>query len=87
LLLLYTLLRSTIRLRAKSINDKSFARAFMLILHIVLVVFIVDAFKIDYLRNRIYIFFIWYIFGLIAATHNIIVSENRKLESRVVKGS
>ncbi len=84
LLLLFTLLRSTIRLRAVSMFDKSFPRTIMLILHIMLVIFMIDQFKIDYMRNLLYIYFIWFIFGLIAAAHNVIMSEERQAEEAAV---
>jgi O-antigen ligase len=78
LLLLYTLLRSSIKLKATSMYDESFPRALMLVLHVMMVIFMVDELKIDYLRNYLYIYFIWFFFGLIAATHNVIVDQQRR---------
>lgn len=77
LILLYKLLMATVRARARSMFDPSFVRALMLILHIDLVIFIIDEFKIDYLRNDTYVYFVWFLFGVIAATYNVIRSESR----------
>jgi O-antigen ligase len=78
LLLLYILLRATIRARAQSMFDPSFPKALMLILHIDLVIFMIDEIKIDYLRNHIYVYFIWFLFGAIAATYNVVRNESRE---------
>jgi O-antigen ligase len=78
LILLYKLLMATIRARARSMFDPSFSRALMLVLHIDLVIFMIDEIKIDYLRNNIYIYFIWFLFGAIAATYNVVQTESRE---------
>jgi O-antigen ligase len=49
--------------------------AFMKILNVSLVIFIIDQMKIDYLRNTIYLYFVWFFFGLIAATRNMILEK------------
>jgi len=51
--------------------------AFMKVLNVSLVIFIIDQMKIDYLRNTIYLYFVWFFFGLIAATRNIILEKER----------
>ncbi len=75
--LLVKLLWATVKVKANSLYDKSFARALMMVLHVNLVIFIIDEIKIDYLRNPTYVYFIWYIFGLICATYHVAVSEVR----------
>jgi O-antigen ligase len=58
-----------------SIVRSSFPEALMKALHVSLVIFIIDQIKIDYLRNDIYMYFVWFFFGLIAATRNVIRSD------------
>lgn len=75
LFLLYRLMRSTFLSLKYSLVTAQFPQSFMKVLHICLVIFIIDQIKIDYLRNDIYTFFIWTLFGLIAATRNIILKS------------
>jgi len=63
--------------RALGLQEPSFSRSFMLALHVMLLVFLVDELKIDYLRNPIYMYFPWMLLGLIAATHRIIQRQER----------
>jgi O-antigen ligase len=53
------------------LDDPSYARAYLLIAHVQLVLFIVDQTKIDFLRNGIYQFQIWLLFANIAAASRI----------------
>lgn len=70
-------------IKASSLGIKSsllyspFPEAFMKVLHVCLVMFLLDQIKIEYLRNDIYVYFIWFFFGLIAATRNIILKRER----------
>jgi len=48
---------------------------FMKVMHVVLIIFIIDQIKIDYLRNEIYIYSVWLLFGLLVATKNIIARQ------------
>jgi len=68
---------STIRFKA-SIVSSPFPDAFSKVLHVVLVMFLFDQLKIEYLRNYIYIYFVWFLFGVIVATKNIIVDKERE---------
>ena len=62
--LLYRLLRDTLLGWHASLVESSFSEAFMKILHVCLIMFLVDQIKIEYIRNNIYVFFIWLFFGL-----------------------
>ncbi len=64
--------------RAVSLQEASYARSLMLALHVMLLVFLVDEIKIDYLRNPVYLFFPWLLMGLIVATHRIIRNQDRE---------
>jgi hypothetical protein len=59
--------------RSSLVRD-SFPEAFMKVLNVSLVIFIIDQIKIDYLRSTIYVYFVAFFFGLIAATRKIILS-------------
>ncbi|MGD1047193.1 MAG: O-antigen ligase family protein [Candidatus Krumholzibacteriaceae bacterium] len=61
-------------IRSSIVRD-TFPEAFMKVLHVLIVMFIIDQIKIEYLRNDIYMYFIWFFFGLIAATRNVIRSN------------
>lgn len=65
---------SSIGFRSSLVHD-SFPEALMKVLHVSLVIFIIDQIKVDYLRSTIYIYFVWFFFGMIAATRNIIRSN------------
>ncbi len=69
------LLVVSFRDRAAGLQEPSFPRSFMLALHVMLLVFLVDELKIDYLRNPIYMYYPWLLMGLIAATHRIIQQQ------------
>jgi len=66
---------SFIGFRSSLVRD-SFPEALMKVLHVSLVIFIIDQIKIDYLRSTIYMYFVWFFFGMIAATRNIIRSTH-----------
>ncbi len=48
-----------------------YSRAFLLVSHVQLVVFMIDEVKIEYLRNSIYQFEVWVMFAVLVATHRI----------------
>ncbi len=75
--LLVRLFKASLAGYRKSLLRSPFSEGFMKVLHVTLVIFIVDQIKIDYLRNNIYMYFVWIVFGLIAATRNIIRDEVR----------
>ena len=73
------LLFLSVRERAPHLSDGSYPRALMLTLSVMMVVFLVDQTKIDYLRNPIYQYYPWMIMGLIAATHRILRQQEARL--------
>ena len=78
LLLLYRLVKtSSMRFRS-SIVSASLPLAFMKVLNVWLVMFMVDQIKIEYLRNNIYIYYVWLFFALIPATRNVILKMERE---------
>lgn len=77
LFLLVRLVKATLPGYGSSLTRSPLPLAFMKVLHVSLVIFIVDQIKIDYLRNEIYEYFIWLFFALIAATAAIIRKETR----------
>ncbi|MBN2070235.1 MAG: O-antigen ligase family protein [Candidatus Krumholzibacteriota bacterium] len=68
---------SMIRFKA-SIVSSPFPDAFSKVLHVMLVMFLFDQIKIEYLRNYIYIYFVWLLFGIIVAAKNIIVEKEKE---------
>jgi hypothetical protein len=55
---LWTLLRIT-RPMTDDLRDPDYARAYLTIAHVQLVVFMINEFKIEYLRNDVYQFVVW----------------------------
>jgi O-antigen ligase len=82
--LLFVLMKASVKLRARSLFDRDFPRVVMMMLHVDMVIFAVDELKIDFLRNDRYIYFVWTLFALVAATRNIIVERDRQ---RALEGS
>jgi hypothetical protein len=80
LLLIYRLVKSSLTGVHTSLTTSPFPEALMKILHVVLFIFLFDQIKIEYLRNAKYTYFIWFFFGLIIATHNIIIKQRRESE-------
>jgi hypothetical protein len=78
LLLIYRLVKSSLTGVHTSLTTSPFPEALMKILHVVLFIFLFDQIKIEYLRNAKYTYFIWFFFGLIIATHNIIMKQRRE---------
>ncbi len=53
------------------LRDANYARAYLLIAHVQLVVFLVDQLKIDFLRNPTYPFQVWLLFAYIVSAHRL----------------
>jgi O-antigen ligase len=53
------------------LKDPNYARAYLSIAHVQLVVFIVDQVKIDFLRNPIYPYQVWLLFAFVVAAHRL----------------
>jgi hypothetical protein len=81
---LFRLLRTSFAGFGSSLVNSPFSHALMKILHVWLIMFIIDQMKIDYIRNDIYMYYIWLFFGMIAATGNVIRREN---EQRAATGA
>jgi hypothetical protein len=75
------IIRSTFSGVRASLATSPFPEALMKILHVMAVVFLFDQIKIEYLRNSKYTYFIWFMFGLIIATHNIIIRQRSEREN------
>jgi hypothetical protein len=69
---LYRLLRMSVVSIGASLVSSPFPHALMKTLHVCLLMFVLDQLKVEYLRNNIYTYFIWLLFGLMAATYNIL---------------
>lgn len=78
LFLLYKLFKASLPGIKSSIVSSPFPEAFLKVLHVCLVIFVIDQIKIEYLRNINYVYFIWLLFGLIAASRNIIMQKERE---------
>src|SRR5258708_18945584 len=63
------------RVRAGSLGDGTYIEGATVAARVILVMFMVDQLKIDYLRNGIYGYFIWFLFGLIMAVGNVARAE------------
>jgi O-antigen ligase len=68
--ILQRLWRAT-RHAASSMGDPDYARGLLLALQGMLVLFVIDQIKIDYLRNPVYAYWVWIFFGLIVAADRI----------------
>jgi hypothetical protein len=75
LFLIVKIIKSTLSGVRASIVTSPFPEALMKILHVMIIIFLFDQIKIEYLRNIKYTYFVWFMFGLIIATHNIIIKQ------------
>lgn len=78
LFFVYRLVRMSAASVRSSLVHSPFPEALLKVLHVCLIMFIVDQIKIEYLRNSIYIYFIWLMFGLMAATYKIMQKNARE---------
>lgn len=76
--LIYRLIKATVSGLKASILTSPFPEALMKIMHVLIAIFLFDQIKIEYLRNSRYTYFIWFFFGLIIATHNIINKQKNE---------
>jgi O-antigen ligase len=72
--LLYSLWKAT-KPRAASLGSGTFVEGATLLMRVMLVTFMVDQIKIEYLRNERYAFFVWFLFGLMVAVDRIAKRE------------
>jgi len=81
LYLMVNIIRATLSGVKASITTSPFPEALMKILHVMIIIFLFDQIKIEYLRNYKYTYFIWFMFGLVIATYNIILKNRAESES------
>lgn len=74
------LVKSSMASLGASISRSSFSESFLKVLHVILIMFLFDQIKIEYLRNVTYLYFVWLFFGLIAATKNIVEAKKKEPE-------
>lgn len=80
LFLMYRIVKATLPGIKASLGESSYPLALMKIFHVVILIFMLDQIKIEYLRNKIYTFFIWALFALVISTYNIIMKERKEIE-------
>jgi O-antigen ligase len=71
------------RFHAPNLGNKSYAGGLLLALQAMLLLFVVDQIKIDYIRSTIYPYWVWLFFGLIVATSRIARQEIQEQEQPV----
>jgi O-antigen ligase len=77
LFLLWRLWKASSIAFGSSVLRSAYPDALLLVLNVSFFIFVIDQIKIDYPRNDLYMYFVWIVFGLIAATRNIIVRRER----------
>jgi hypothetical protein len=78
LFFVYRLVRMSAASVRSSLVHSPFPEALLKVLHVCLIMFILDQIKIEYLRNGIYVYFIWLMFGMMAATYKIMQKNARE---------
>jgi hypothetical protein len=76
---MYRLMRMSAKSIAVSLKSSPLPQAFLKVLHVCLIMFLIDQIKVEYLRNNIYTYFVWLLFGLTAANYSI-MQERAKAE-------
>lgn len=71
LFIMFRLYRSSLRYAARRLRDPRFSRSALLVMNTVLVIFLIDQIKLEYLRHEVYQFFVWSLFGLLVAAVNV----------------
>jgi O-antigen ligase len=72
--ILWSLFRQT-RWHGETLRDASFSSASLLLLRAMLVLFVVDQIKIEFVRNPVYPYVVWLFFGLIIANGRIVAEQ------------
>ncbi len=80
---LVTLIRMSVRYMSPRTGVHSFSTDLLAIIHVQLVVFALDAIKINFQRNAMYFFLIWLVFGMCAACYR--VAAARTAEARAAQ--
>jgi O-antigen ligase len=74
------LLRMTLRYMSARTGIATFSTDLLVVMHVQIVIFLIDAYKIDYQRSSIYFLMLWLVFGMAAACYR--VAERRTAEIR-----
>jgi O-antigen ligase len=72
--ILWTLWRQT-RWHGETLRDSSFSAGSLLCLRAMLILFVVDQIKIEFVRNPVYPFVVWLFFGLIVANGRLVAEK------------
>jgi O-antigen ligase len=72
LFLMYRLYRGSKKYAAAELTDPHFSKSLLLVMNTVVVIFLIDQIKLEYLRHEAYQFFIWALFGLLVAAVKIV---------------
>ncbi len=81
LFFIWRIIRSSMAGVGASLASSPFPEALMKVLHVIVIIFLFDQLKIEYLRNSNYTYFIWFLFGLVIITHNVILTRGDERES------
>jgi hypothetical protein len=81
LFFMYRIVKTTISGVKTSLLTSSFPEGLMKIMHVIIVIFLFDQIKIEYLRNSIYTYYIFFLFALVISTYNIMQKQKRKRAS------
>jgi hypothetical protein len=72
---IYRIIKSTLVGVKASLVTSPFPEALMKILHVIIIIFLIDQIKIEYVRNNTYTYYVWILFGLVIVTYNIIIKQ------------
>jgi hypothetical protein len=68
---LITLIRMSVRYMSPRTGIRSYSTDLLAVIHVQLVVFAVDAIKINFQRNAMYFFLVWLVFGMCVACYRV----------------
>jgi len=85
LFIVYKMFRRSLSAASRRLSDPHFSKSALLVLHVVLVIFMIDQVKLEYLRHHSYQFFIWSLFGLLVAATRVAASGGAPVEPKPVE--
>ncbi|MDI6809244.1 MAG: O-antigen ligase family protein [Candidatus Eisenbacteria bacterium] len=65
--LLIKLFAGTLKFSSRSLASRSFSKSLLLVMNVQLLIFMIDELKIDFQRNVVYTYYVWFLFGLMVA--------------------
>ncbi len=83
--LLITMIRMTVRYMSARTGVSTYATDLLTVVHVQLVVFVLDAIKINFQRNMMYFLIVWLVFGTCAACYR--VAGARMLEIKQIRSA